>query len=738
MSLARNAIKISEISDEKQSIQISLDLVKAARRHLSFLTTVSESPWPHNNPSICHAVRRYDELWMPLIADLTIGKTQPVILLPPLDIQWVWHCHTLNPESYRRYCNSRFSKILEKPVLHDDGNEEYALNRCSDLWSKRYPFEPFELDDISDDKLDNITTNEDIFAEVWKNRDLPSKFSEPYMLEMVYLISAKQRYTAFMYLLEKFNDGCSKLVPTLDIQLILLTHQSYPSKYTEDVQRLEVGMEKIVGIWDEMKDEDAEESRKIWEEIFDEPYERAGAIFRGMLKPPVYWVVSEVDVNTKYKLMGPRFLLEVCVFMKRKHDQLHQSQPKEDDYLQLRTVRCHKELKIDTPITSISSDTWRKTCHLYCEFTTRGLILQLRRNTSGCFKNNVKNTIPFFWNDLLRAPCLRIGKDLGRQVRVVASITVPVQAAYLLKCVPDRVTDDSGAMISDEILKMNQYRPQQGRWLSRTVLDHAGKDCFVVRIRVAGGIWRRGGETPVEVKWEESIIEIREGSWSYVVGSIGKVPEKVVGTAKPKDQSQDKASWSLSTGEELTIHKVASGFIFNLQNSTSTDSVRLLAGRKMQYQVNNENETHGEEKEDGFVTLVRYAPGNPNGRATALLNWKLVVVEFLPEEDAVMVMLICIAILRSVSEMESKDMGNLLVRRRSKEHRIGMRDWGSVVMNTGTTCSTHLQPWHWNANEVMAPVKEDHSQVHMTFKYSPAEGGDKLYKRVIMPKLKGP
>ncbi|KAL5722921.1 hypothetical protein ACHQM5_006379 [Ranunculus cassubicifolius] len=297
---------VSEISDEKQSIQISLDLVKAARRHLSFLTTVAKSPWLHNHRSLRQAVRRYDELWMPLISDLTIGKTQPVILLPPLDIQWVWHCHTLNPESYRRYCNSRFSKILEKPVLHDDGNEEYALNRCSDLWSKRYPFEPFELDDISDDKLDNITTNEDIFAEVWKNKDLPSKFSEPYMLEMVYLISAKQRYIAFMYLLEKFNDGCSKLVPTLDIQLILLTLQSYPSKYTEDVQRLEVGMEKIVGIWDEMKDEDSEESRKIWEEIFDEPYERAGAIFRGMLKPPVYWVVSEVDVNTRYKLMGPR------------------------------------------------------------------------------------------------------------------------------------------------------------------------------------------------------------------------------------------------------------------------------------------------------------------------------------------------------------------------------------------------------------------------------------------------
>ncbi|KAK2389175.1 hypothetical protein P8452_07264 [Trifolium repens] len=42
--------------------------------------------------------------------------------------------------------------------------------------------------------------------------------------------------------------------------------------------------------------------------------------------------------------------------------------------------------------------------------------------------------------------------------------------------------------------------------------------------RVGGGFWRRGGETPSAVKWEYRIIEIREGSWSYVAGSIGRAP----------------------------------------------------------------------------------------------------------------------------------------------------------------------------------------------------------------------
>lgn len=42
--------------------------------------------------------------------------------------------------------------------------------------------------------------------------------------------------------------------------------------------------------------------------------------------------------------------------------------------------------------------------------------------------------------------------------------------------------------------------------------------------RMGEGFWRRGGETPSAVKWEDRIIEIREGSWSYVAGSIGTSP----------------------------------------------------------------------------------------------------------------------------------------------------------------------------------------------------------------------
>lgn len=150
----------------------------------------------------------------------------------------------------------------------------------------------------------------------------------------------------------------------------------------------------------------------------------------------------------------------------------------------MRVVRGHRELKLNESISGFSNKSWQKAWHMYCEFGTKGLTVELCRLGSFCFKTKtVEETATFHWNSLLRAPSLSLHRQLGRRVKVVASTTPPVQAPYLLKCVPDRVTDDSGAMISDMILRMNQYRPQEGRWLSRSVLDHAGRECFVVRTR---------------------------------------------------------------------------------------------------------------------------------------------------------------------------------------------------------------------------------------------------------------
>ncbi|KAJ6694501.1 hypothetical protein OIU85_005206 [Salix viminalis] len=758
---------LSEIS-EVETVRLSVDLVSAARKNLGLLRTASESPWLHERATLLEAIRRYDELWMPLISDLMEGSSPPMVL-PPLDVEWVWFCHTLNPVSYRKYCEKRFSKLIGKPAIFYEENEEYSLMRCEELWMKRYPNESFENEiGINSSNLQDLHVvhdhHEDLLSEVEKQRHVYSKFSWPYMSDIVYLIAARQRYKGFLYVLQRFADGCpSRLLPSLDILLMWVTHQSYPTVYDEDLKEMEGDMGKMVGLWETVRSIEVEETKKLWERTFDQSYVKAGGVIEfggaaSVVKPPVYWEVSDRDVNTKYKSLLPRFLQEVCVFVRLNSRMKPMQQERQHNFLRLQIVRCHRELKIDKPISSFSADTWKKVTHLYCEFGTKGLMLEVRKHGGGCFKTSkLEDSKTFLWNDLLRAPSLTLETYLDdKQVRAVASITPPAQAPYLLKCVPDKVTDDSGAMVSDVILRMNNYKPQEGRWLSRTILDHAGRECFVVRMRVAGGFWRRGGETPSAVKWEDRIIEIREGSWSYVAGSIGRAPEKIVGTATPREPPEHwQAAWCFSTGEELLISWESSTSMsdlnFRLRNQTSSDPlVKLLRGKKMQYRArkinskgkehekreNTEENDEEDEEDEGFLTLVRFTEDNPIGRPTALLNWKLLIVELLPEEDAVFALLLCISILRSISEMRKEDVGSLLIRRRLKEAKLGARDWGSVILHPSSSSSTisspYLQPWYWNARSVITPDGGDDATKQPAVNHSPVEGGDKLYKKGIM------
>ncbi|XP_061363320.1 glycine-rich domain-containing protein 2 isoform X6 [Gastrolobium bilobum] len=535
-SASKSSRSLGELP-EIAAVRVGIDLVSAARRNIGFLRSVAYSEWLHHTPIVVEAIRRYHDLWMPLISDLTVPESIPLMILPPFDVEWVWFCHTLNPVSYREYCETRFSKLIGRAAIFDEENREYALMRCREIWSSKYPLESFE-NEASLDSRDSdpmiVGGSEDVFKEVEKQRLLCSKFAEPYRSEVVYLISARQRYKAFLYMLQRFaHESSSRLVPTSDILLMWLTHQSYPTVYVEDLKALALDgdVQKVATLSETVKEKEFEETKKLWDRAFNQPYEKAGGevplTWEGVIsvKSPIYWEESDTDVNTKYRSMIPRFLLEVCVFVRLKPGTKALQKDINRDFLRLRIKRCHSELKLDKSLSNFPFDSWKKAWHLYCEFGTKGVMLEYRRHGGNCLKGSkLQDTVSFRWNDLLRADSLTLEKEVSQQVNVVTSITPPVQAPYLLKCVPDRVTDDSGAMISDVILKMNSYHPQEGRWLSRTVLDHAGKVCFVIRIRIGGGFWRRGGETPSAVKWEDRIIEIREGSWYYVAGSIGRAP----------------------------------------------------------------------------------------------------------------------------------------------------------------------------------------------------------------------
>lgn len=737
------ARSLSEIS-EVDAVRIGGDIISSARRLIALLRSVGDCQWLHHPPVIAEAIRRYDELWMPLISDLTVGLKPPMIL-PPLDVEWVWFCHCLNPVSYSDYCERRFSKLIGKPAIYDEENEDYAVLQCEKIWSLRYPLESFE-NRADPDSLETVSlVNEDIKSLVKKQMFLWEKFSAPYMSETVYLIAARLRYKGFLLILHKFKDEVSSLIPASDILLMWLTHQSYPTVYKDDVdEMLEEMTRKVVQVGEKVEKTEVETTKELWDRYFNQPYEKAGgelsiiANESGLSNNTMfYWPVSDMDVNTAYKSIRPRFVLELCIFL-RLNPKAEQNESIDRSFLRLRVARCHRKLQLDKKMTDLSSEaSWQKAWHLYCEFGTLGFILESHcdRSRGICFKSGKpEGMIEFPWNDLLRAHSLASGRFLGKQVSVFASVTPPVQAPYLLRFVPDRVTDDSGAMISDSVQRTNNFRPQEGRWLTRTVLDHAGRECFVIRIRVGKGVFKRGGEVPSPVKSEERITEVRVGSWSYVEGSIGKAPAKVVGTVTPKEPMEDwEAAWEFSTGDELCIRWDSLGTISELRlySRNPGSLVRLLTGRRMQYK--------GEDEEDdeGFLTVVRSTEEDPTEKATALIDWKHQAVEFLPEEDAVFVLLLSVSILRSVTHKRREDVGKLLVRKRITE-ATGERDWGSVIVdasstNVSSSSSPYVEPWYRNSGKVMA--MEEKAQVarypYPVMSYSNVDGGDNLYKHVI-------
>ena len=69
-----------------------IDLVTSAQAEYDFLRIVDAHPALFTDPAIRNAICRYEQYWLPLVA-----QHQEKRLPAPLDIEWVWHCHILNP-----------------------------------------------------------------------------------------------------------------------------------------------------------------------------------------------------------------------------------------------------------------------------------------------------------------------------------------------------------------------------------------------------------------------------------------------------------------------------------------------------------------------------------------------------------------------------------------------------------------------------------------------------------------
>ncbi|KVH92374.1 Protein of unknown function DUF1399, partial [Cynara cardunculus var. scolymus] len=232
-----------------QNISISEDLVTAAKHQLQFLAVVDRNRWLYESQCLQWAIYRYNACWLPLVAKHSESRVTEGPLVVPLDCEWVWHCHRLNPVRYKSDCEEFYGRILDNCNVVSSV-QGISSRDTEEIWSKLYPNEPYDFD------LARPSSSE--FSETVYGTQSFSKYN---------FILAIERQSPFFYQLHPAS-YCNDLVELLGN---VLEHDDTDQNRGKG-QKLDTGFS---------------ETTKQWEETFGSRYWRAGAMYRGIAPSPI-------------------------------------------------------------------------------------------------------------------------------------------------------------------------------------------------------------------------------------------------------------------------------------------------------------------------------------------------------------------------------------------------------------------------------------------------------------------
>lgn len=138
----------------KNKIKFGVDLVESSLKQLHFLYVVNKNPGLYEEWLFKKAVRRYEAFWLPLAAE---HKKES--LAAPLDIELVWHCHMLAPLAYEADCKSIAGLVVEHKLMSEKDRTK-SLEKSRKYWNAKYPNEPFEIDLVCKEKVEEPPAEE--------------------------------------------------------------------------------------------------------------------------------------------------------------------------------------------------------------------------------------------------------------------------------------------------------------------------------------------------------------------------------------------------------------------------------------------------------------------------------------------------------------------------------------------------------------------------------------------------
>ncbi|KAL9241671.1 hypothetical protein vseg_015754 [Gypsophila vaccaria] len=291
---------------EAQAVTFSVDLVVAAKKVLKFLALVDQNRHLYDDNVLHRAVYRYNAFWLPLLAkhmENPVCGEEPLVV--PLDCEWIWHCHRLNPLRYKSDCEKIFGKILSNRNTMSTA-EATSKSATEEIWNKMYHGEPYELDmnrPFSGFELKNQKfTGYDLVAAVKRQISFTYQISRPYVTDDLYLQEAVARYKGFLHMVRTNDKRAVKCfcVPTYDVDLMWHTHQLHPDAYCKDLTAM-VG--RVLHHNDTVSDRSPgkplytgfAQITQLWDEVFGKSYWKAGTLHRGNSPSPVTHVPVKFD-----------------------------------------------------------------------------------------------------------------------------------------------------------------------------------------------------------------------------------------------------------------------------------------------------------------------------------------------------------------------------------------------------------------------------------------------------------
>ncbi|TVU24119.1 hypothetical protein EJB05_26517 [Eragrostis curvula] len=615
--------------DEKQAarwaaaqreVEVGVDLVTAARRQLQFLAAVDCRRWFYEGPLLDRAIRRYKACWLPLLAKHTEAAVVVGPLVVPLDCEWIWHCHRLNPVQYIRDCKKVYGRILDNNKIESSTQTELKAQSVK-VWTELYPEEPFELEytssshtatDVNSEVAEGISY--DLVSAVKRQTSFYYQVGTPTMYDQRFLEQASARYKGFLYLIKMNQEKGMQLfrVPTYDVDLMWHTHQLHPVTYRND-------MLKLLGRVLEHDDTDADrsEGKKLdvgftgtteqFESTFGVRYWKAGAMYRGNLPSPVTSTPhvfrreagnghGSGKAENHLSVLGSTTVELYLQIVDIKN--LPSSIPKETVYVLFAKSQPDNFISNSGRL-DISAITGKSIgAGFQCE-PTGDIVLTLMVD-HGSKKSEQIGKVSMPFEELMgRDYKLSFEKWFelkvhGRYVtspislRVAASCTVPTMAQHVLRMI--RMEPFS---LKTCLLPHSFKDPKMSSWIS--FVDDYGTELIRLQIR--------------EHKAKNGMDFIQE-----LVGIV-KSSKKQFRLAEFKENKWALTDSSISIVDDSKASNGADGCILQLQGDNTM--IKLYRGRRLEYQRKCCNH-HSED--ESAITAVRFSADFPYGKAISLLD----------------------------------------------------------------------------------------------------------------------